>query len=181
MGRNKTIDRDKVLDAAEVLITKSGTAGLTLDGVAKAVGISKGGVQYCFGSKDALIDALFERWSKAYEMLFSEVAGADATPVGKVRAHVVATQRSDDHASTKAASLMAALIQTPEYLDSTRDWYQSRIDGLDLANQAGRRARLAFLATEGAFMLRFFGLMKMDDHEWDDIFKDIHELLTDKS
>lgn len=57
MGRQRSIDRDKVLDIAEEIVATQGAAGLTIDAVAKAMGISKGGVQYCFGSKDALIDA----------------------------------------------------------------------------------------------------------------------------
>lgn len=62
MGRQRSIDRDKVLDTAEEIVATQGAAGLTIDAVAKAMGISKGGVQYCFGSKDALIDAMFDRW-----------------------------------------------------------------------------------------------------------------------
>lgn len=62
MGRQRTIDRDKVLDAAENIVLNQGAAALTIDAVAKSMGISKGGVQYCFGNKDALIDAMFERW-----------------------------------------------------------------------------------------------------------------------
>ena len=61
MGRRRTIDRDQLLDAAEAVIAREGAAGLTIDAVAKEMGITKGGVQYCFGTKDALIDAIFER------------------------------------------------------------------------------------------------------------------------
>lgn len=75
MGRQRSINRDKVLDAAEEIVANQGAAGLTIDSVAKAMGISKGGVQYCFGSKDALIDAMFERWGKAYDTLFDAIAG----------------------------------------------------------------------------------------------------------
>ena len=39
--------------------------------------------------------------------------------------------------------------------------------------EEGRRARLAFLATEGAFFLRFFGLLPMDQKQWDATFSDI--------
>ncbi len=34
-------------------------------------------------------------------------------------------------------------------------------------------AGLAFLATEGAFMLRYMGLAEMSDLEWSDVFCDI--------
>lgn len=58
---------------------------------------------------------------------------------------------------------MAALLQTPEYLQSTKAWYQQRLAGVDTSTVEGKRARLAFLATEGAFLLRYFGLMDIDE------------------
>jgi hypothetical protein len=88
-----------------------------------------------------------------------------------------ATRSSDQASSAKAAGLMATLIQTPEHLDSTREWYRSRIAGLDLTTEEGKRARLAFLATEGAFMLRFFGLMEINQEEWDAMFADMQTLI----
>lgn len=91
MGRQRSIDRDKVLDIAEEIVATQGAAGLTIDAVAKAMGISKGGVQYCFGSKDALIDAMFDRWGSAYETLFKAIAGDDPSPQTAVRAHMLAT------------------------------------------------------------------------------------------
>ncbi|CAI2491999.1 TetR/AcrR family transcriptional regulator [Serratia liquefaciens] len=177
MGRQRSIDRDKVLDVAEEIVATQGAAGLTIDSVARAMGISKGGVQYCFGSKDALIDAMFDRWGKAYERVFDEIAGENPSASTTVKAHLQATRSSDQASSAKAAGLMATLIQTPEHLDSTREWYRSRIVGLDLATEEGKRARLAFLATEGAFMLRYFGLMEIDPVEWDAMFADMQTLI----
>ncbi len=112
------------------------------------MGITKGGVQYCFGTKDALIDAIFERWGKAYDSLFEAVAGKqpDATDAGSRTCR--GDQRSDELSSSKAAALMAALIQTPEHLEGSNQWYRSRLEGLDLSAPEGRRARLAFLAVE---------------------------------
>lgn len=177
MGRQRSIDRDKVLDVAEEIVATQGAAGLTIESVAKAMGISKGGVQYCFGSKDALIDAMFERWGKAYDKVFDAIAGENPSATTTVQAHMQATRSSDQASSAKAAGLMATLIQTPEHLDSTRDWYRSRITGLDLTTEEGKRARVAFLATEGAFMLRFFGLMDIDQSEWDSMFADVQSVV----
>lgn len=79
MGRQRTIDRDKVLDAAENIVLNQGAAALTIDAVAKSMGISKGGVQYCFGNKDALIDAMFERWGYTYEQIFNREIEKDSS------------------------------------------------------------------------------------------------------
>ena len=177
MGRKNTIDREALLDVAEEIVTTKGAAALTIDAVAKAAGITKGGVQYSFGTKDALIDAMLDRWAKSYAEEFARIAGSDPDALTAMRAHVEATRRSDAASNAKAASLLAALQQTPEHLASTRRWYRERLAMLDPATGEGRRARLAFLATEGAFALRFFGLMDMDEGEWEDVMKDIAESL----
>lgn len=173
MGRQRTIDREKVLEAAEEIVINQGATALTIDAVAKSMGISKGGVQYCFGNKEALIDAMFERWSHSYDEIFSKVIAQDSSPEGRVIAHMKATADHDQTSIAKGAALMASLLQTPEYLESTRKWYRERIANLDLSTESGKRARLMFLATEGSFILRHFGLMDIDDAEWQSIFSDI--------
>lgn len=177
MGRQRTIDRDKLLDAAEEIVISKGAAALTIDAVAKAMGISKGGVQYCFGNKDALIDAMFERWGHTYDEIFDREIARDNSPENRINAHRIATHEHDKIAIAKGATLMASLLQTPEYLESTRKWYRSRLNNLDTTTPSGKRARLMFLATEGAFMLRYFGFMDIDENEWDDVFKDMADIL----
>lgn len=173
MGRKRTIDREVLLDVAEGIVNRRGAAALTIDAVAKAAGVTKGGVQYSFGTKDELINAMFERWGKGYTEQFQRIAGDQPDPLRAVRAHVEATRASDSVSHAKAASLMAALLQTPELLQSTQAWYRDRIAGLDTATEEGRRARLAFFATEGVFTLRFFRLMEIGEEEWAQIMNDI--------
>jgi len=176
MGRTRRIDRDKVLDAAERIVAEEGPSSLTIDAVAKAMGITKGGVQYCFGSKDALVSALLTRWSAEYDADVAGRAGPDADIHTRLWAHVAATAAMDEWASRKAAGLMAAMMQSPAHMADTRAWYNSRLEGLDTATPKGRRARLAFVATEGAFLLRHLGLMDMDDGLWAELFADIGKL-----
>lgn len=173
MGRQRTIDREKLLEAIFDIVMEQGAAALTIDTVAKKMGISKGGVQYCFNSKEAMIDAMFEHWEGSYETKFNEIVKNDNSPENRVTAHICAIHTHDKVAFAKGASLMAALLQTPEYLQSTKEWYQQRLTGVDTTTVAGKRARLAFLAAEGTFLLRYFGLMDINDDEWDSIFEDI--------
>ena len=53
--------RDRILDAFEAILNDGGERGATLDAVAARAGVSKGGLLYHFGSKDALIAGLLER------------------------------------------------------------------------------------------------------------------------
>ncbi len=67
MGRPRSIDRDHVLDMAEKLVAEGGLAALTMDAVAQASGVTKGGVQYCFGNKDGLLKAMIGRWGDRFD------------------------------------------------------------------------------------------------------------------
>ncbi len=53
--------RDRILDAFEAILIDEGERGATLDAVAARAGVSKGGLLYHFGSKDALIAGHLER------------------------------------------------------------------------------------------------------------------------
>lgn len=180
MGRQKRIDRDKLLDVIYEIVIEQGANALTIDAVAKKMGISKGGVQYCFCSKEAMIDAMFTHWEESYQAQFNQVIKEDSSPVNCVKAHINATHHHDKISFAKGASLMAALLQTPEYLKNTKAWYQQRLAGLETDTPTGQRARLAFLAAEGTFLLRYFGLMDIDDNEWQSIFEDIDSLLVEQ-
>lgn len=177
MARPRSIDREKLLDAAEEIVRNQGASALTIDALARACGITKGGVQYAFGTKDDIIDAMFTRWNRDYDAKFAAVAGPDADGMQRIRAHLAATRQADEVSMTKAASLMAGLMQTPEHLASTRQWYRDRLAGLDGDTPEGRRARLAFLACEGAFLLHFLRFMPLEDAEWQAVFADIGGLL----
>jgi len=53
--------RDRLLDAFERLLVGEGSRAATLDAVAAAAGVSKGGLLYHFGSKEALVEGMVER------------------------------------------------------------------------------------------------------------------------
>ncbi|HEV7321714.1 MAG TPA: TetR/AcrR family transcriptional regulator [Ensifer sp.] len=180
MGRRRTIDRDKVLDAAEAIVLSIGAGGLTIDAVAKASGITKGGVQYCFGNKDGLIDAMMERWFNDFDSAVAAEGGGDPDPMKAMRAYVAVTARMDMADKARTSGMMAALLQREDHMAKNRAWYRARVDGLDLSTEEGRRARLMFLATEGVFLLRGFGFLEMADAEWQDMFADILKLLPKK-
>ncbi|EIM76891.1 regulatory protein TetR [Nitratireductor aquibiodomus RA22] len=172
-GRPRSIDRNKVLDAAEALVMARGAGALSFDAVAKAAGITKGGVQYAFGSRDNLIRAMITRWGDAFDDEVAARAGTDPSPQGLIRAHLAATRDSnaDDH--SRSAVMMTALVQHPDQLSDTRDWYETRLAGLDLASSDDRKLALAFLAGEGAFLLKALGLFSVSELQWKALFEDL--------
>ncbi|WP_336741222.1 TetR/AcrR family transcriptional regulator [Aureimonas altamirensis] len=175
-GRPRTIDRDKVLDAAEAVVQRTGASGLTIEAVAREAGITKGGVQYCFGSKDSLINAMLQRWCEGFDAAVHRLAGPQADAIATLRGHVEANRKTDAAEHSRSSAMMAALLQPPSQIAETRAWYTSRLAGLDVTSEEARRVRLAFLASEGVFYLRAFDLVALDDAEWSDILDDISAL-----
>ncbi|KHN54432.1 TetR/AcrR family transcriptional regulator [Pectobacterium fontis] len=181
MGRHKSIDRTRVLDEAEQIVRTQGIASLTMDAVAKAAGVTKGGIQSCFGTKDELINAMYQRWEDEFDEMTAASIRTDDSPEARVRAYIDVTYRTDAAEGDRAAGMMASLLNMPEHLAKSQAWYDLHLSGLDLNSQAGRDARLAFLASEGAFLLRYFGFMTVDDETWKAIFSDIVRLLPNRA
>jgi AcrR family transcriptional regulator len=177
MGRPRTIDRDKILDAAEAIVRHEGATALTFDAVSRAAGITKGGLQYAFGSKDDLIAAMVDRWIAAFDAEVARNTASDAGPTERAKGYVLASQRMDEATQAKMAGLLVTLLQSPDYTQRARACYAAWIRALDPGSKAERRARTALLAAEGAFFLRSLGLVEMDQGQWDDVFNDISELL----
>lgn len=176
VGRPRRIDRDHVLDVAEAIVTDKGLAALTMDAVAQAAAITKGGVQYCFGNKDGLVRAIVKRSSDAFDAEVAELSGGKSDPISRIAAHIAVTRHSNADDDSRFAAMLASLIPNSEQLDETRSWYQQKLAGLDLATPEGCMARLALIANEGAFLLRSFNLLNLDDAEWQAVFDDITAL-----
>ncbi|MEO9633182.1 MAG: TetR/AcrR family transcriptional regulator [Sulfitobacter sp.] len=172
-GRPRSIDRDKVLDAAEALVASAGAGALSFDAVAKAAGITKGGVQYAFGTRNDLILAMVARWGEAFDADVAERAGPNPSSDVLIKEHLAATRDADEADHSRSAVMMTALLQHPDQLSDTRDWYNSRLAGLDLETPRDRQLALAFLAGEGAFLLKALSLIDLTEAQWKALFEDM--------
>lgn len=89
VARPRTVDRQRLLDAAAAVIAREGP-GFTLAGVAEEAGVSVGSVAGHFGSKHGLLVALSESATERTAVLLREAAAAAPTPRDAVRAALVA-------------------------------------------------------------------------------------------
>lgn len=183
MGKTKTIDRNHVLDMAEQIIGEQGAAALSIDAIARAAGISKGGVQSCFGNRHGLIQAMLDRWAVQYDQLLQTMAGRPASQLTAeelVRHHIRITA-DEFELNTRAACQIIALMDERQFTSWLRNWHDKRLLALDVGTPEGKRMRLAYLATEGAFVLRHFGISSLNDKDWASIFSEIATLLGNGS
>ena len=102
-----------------------GVANLTFEEVAREARVSKGGVLYHFGSKEALTEAMIERFIARFDTAVEEAARSDRDPVGRnTRSYVRATMGEPpltgelfDRAN---GAITAALANFPERLEPVR-------------------------------------------------------------
>ena len=75
--------RDRILDAFEELLVQQGERGTTLEAVAAAAGVSKGGLLYHFGGKEALVEGLLARMSALAREDVERLRQAERGPVDR--------------------------------------------------------------------------------------------------
>jgi AcrR family transcriptional regulator len=144
--------RDLLLDAAEQLLAERGTSALTLAAVAAQAGVSKGGLLYHFGTKDALVKALVQRlidefdaavearrgsargdYTRAYIDATFEIVTADAPTRPRRRWAVVAAAATDAQLSDPLSAATRRWHRRPDHeeLDPVTDRVvRLAVDGL---------------------------------------------------
>ncbi|WP_244605744.1 TetR/AcrR family transcriptional regulator [Methylocella tundrae] len=161
-----------MLEIADGIVRSEGAAGLTIDALARAAGISKGGVQYSFSSKDDLVRALIERWTHQFDELLGGMDGVP--PADLVRNYIKVMRSSQAAMNAKMAGLMIAYIQNPQNVIETRQWYRSMFERLSGGASDAQAARVALLAVEGLFLLRMTGID--EDCEWSAFLDDVESV-----
>src|SRR5665647_645776 len=84
--------RELILDAVDVLLAKFGYKKMTMEDVARQVGIGKGTIYLHFPGKEELILSLIDRISDRIVAKLREIAGSSDSPdrrIGKMLVHRV--------------------------------------------------------------------------------------------
>lgn len=114
--------REKLLSAAESLALSQGLQAVTMQAVADAAGVTKGGFLHHFPSKEALFQTLFAAYVQRLEAVLDRLMQQDPTPYGRFsRAYLRAAL---EPAIVEAASLSGGIVSAfngdP---DLRRMWY----------------------------------------------------------
>ena len=91
-----TLTPDRILDAAEEVLTRYGPQKTTVVDVARALGVSHGSVYRHFLSKAALRDAVTERWLNRISGPLARIVAEDAPATDRLRRwfdRLIATKR----------------------------------------------------------------------------------------
>jgi AcrR family transcriptional regulator len=97
--------RDRLLDAFEHLLIEGGERSATLDAVAASAAVSKGGLLYHFGSKEALIEGQLARLAEFAATDADNIRSAPAGPVDYLIRTSIDTGSAFDRAFIAATRL----------------------------------------------------------------------------
>ncbi|WP_028661156.1 TetR/AcrR family transcriptional regulator [Nocardioides insulae] len=121
-GRTPEQTRRQLLDAAATAVQRHGLSA-PLSEIAKAAGVSKGGLIYHFASKEDLLHALAANLLEEFrEAVHQAIDPADRAPGRLVRAYVRASLDAPDDASTvrERITLQAMLMTDPAIEELSR-------------------------------------------------------------
>ncbi|WP_298961459.1 TetR/AcrR family transcriptional regulator [uncultured Methylobacterium sp.] len=152
--------RSDILGAAEEVVAALGAQALTLDAVYRQAGVSKGGLLYHFPSKEALLQAMVERYITrcvAQETEFLREIGEDARGAGS-RAAIAQVAADDPGADRLSAALLAAVATDLEYLAPLRGLVRQRFDDMKRSDLPFETAAIIELAVNG---LALFELLRL--------------------
>ncbi len=122
--------RERILDAFETLLSECGERAATLEAVAAAAGVSKGGLLYHFGTKDALIEGVLGRLETMVALDIAQIRSSEAGPV----AHLIRTSAPTGNNLDRALVAVSRLAQASnsrarQALRSANDaWYQAVLE-----------------------------------------------------
>lgn len=158
--------KDQILHAAGRIVLERGLTGLTLETVAEAADLSKGGLLYHYSSKEALVVAMVERLIEVTDEQIRAHQQSDQADGSWTRGYLrTCAVQPDDPNGRLAAAVMAAGASDPSLLDALREhegvWHDALTsDGVDATT-----VNLVRLAADGLWMNDIFGLPVLSDEE----------------
>ncbi|MEV6274738.1 TetR/AcrR family transcriptional regulator [Nocardia sp. NPDC051832] len=164
--RDPSSTRNRILDALETLLLEKGLAQVTLESVAAAAGVSKGGLLYHFKSKDALLAGLVLRLAERADQQL-ETAVAQGKSVAEWYLQAPHPDNADDALEIAVQRSMLAAMRT---LDGPQDGDVAAADrafdavmakwqaGLDSEIQDPIHAQIVGLVGDGLYLRALLGL-----------------------
>jgi AcrR family transcriptional regulator len=159
--------RERVLEAAERVVAEVGAARLTLDLVAQAAGVSKGGLLYHFPSKESLLGALAQRYVQTMEHCIEDakVGISDQDQSRDLKACIVGILGSDPRSKAMGAALLATAANDLTLLEVIRERIAYFMGQLEESNVDFARAAIVTLAIDGLIMRESLRISSFTDEQ----------------
>ncbi|MHB2263691.1 TetR/AcrR family transcriptional regulator [Aliihoeflea sp. PC F10.4] len=160
--RGRPSARQKILDTAMTLFAERGASALTYEELAKATGLTKGGLLYHFPSKEHLIGDFRKHLNSRYRAAWQDVF--EQLPEGPTRAlksYAIASLENRSQSDHVSARMMVSGLWD---ITSGRAYYRERFDRMQ-EDVGFERTALVNLATEGLWFMELIGFSPFSDEE----------------
>ncbi|MCP2291326.1 TetR/AcrR family transcriptional regulator [Nocardia amikacinitolerans] len=166
--------RDRILDALETVLLEKGMSQVTLENVAAAAGVSKGGLLYHFKSKDALLAGLVRRLG---DRATQQLADARAKG-GSVAEWFLQTPNPDNATDAVELELYRSMLATMRTIDASpgpeagevqralTEMMNSWSDGLDAEIADPVHADIVRLVGDGVYLRALLGFPPIDPERY---------------
>jgi AcrR family transcriptional regulator len=161
--------RERILEAAERVVGDVGAARMTLEGVAQAAGVSKGGLLYHFPSKEALLGALAKRYVEGMVDCVEQAKAGMGDTAGPrdLRACIVGVLDPQQRAKLRGmgAALFAAAANDLTLLEVIRERIAHFMRQLEDSNVDFARGAIVTLAIDGLIMRESLRISSFTDEQ----------------
>jgi AcrR family transcriptional regulator len=168
--------RERILEAAERVVGDVGAARMTIDGVAHAAGVSKGGLLYHFPSKEALLGALAKRYVEGMmDCVEQAKSGTGETEGRDLKACIVGILEQQPRAKMlgMGAALFAAAANDLALLEVIRERIAQYTRQLETSNLNFARAAIVTLAIDGLMMRESLRISSFTDEQREQVVKEL--------
>lgn len=172
--------RERVLDAAERVVTRDGAAHLTLDAVVAEAGVSKGGMLYHFRNKDALLKGLLARTLDRHMARAAETLALfpEDDPYRTGRAHLLASIDTEPVQRDLGLALIAAAAHNPDMMEPGRAAVAESMAALRALEDELPTARLLWFAMHGMHFLDILGISPLTQDDKAGLRDQAHRILS---
>lgn len=169
--------RERILEAAERVVTEVGAARLTLDGVAQAAGVSKGGLLYHFPSKESLLGALAQRYVDSMDHCIGAARGELQEGNSRdLKACILGVLGSDPRSKGMGAVLLATAANDLTLLEVIRERIAEYTAEIEANSADFARAAIVSLAVDGLKMRESLRISPFTAAQREEIVKELLKL-----
>jgi AcrR family transcriptional regulator len=167
--------RDRILEAAERVVTEVGAARLTLELVAQAAGVSKGGLLYHFPSKESLLSALAHRYVESMNQCIDSARCGicEGESARELKACVLGILGTDRRSKAMGSALLAAAANDPALVEVIRERIAAHTNELITPNANFARAAIVTLAIDGLKLRELLRISSFTDEQRELIVKEL--------
>ncbi|MCP3387825.1 TetR/AcrR family transcriptional regulator [Bradyrhizobium sp. CCGB12] len=146
------VNRRRLLDSAVAIAAKDGLTSLSIQSVAVAAGITKGGLFHHFASKQALLEAMFVDLLERLDAAIDGCIEPDESAIGRFTRAYVRLIFADRHRAMDAtcAGLSAALVADAQLKQLWIDWLEQRL-ARHRQTDSGETLAIVRLAADGVW------------------------------